>query len=77
MIIKFFCYVSLIFFACFFTAMSVSVGVLTALKAFWKKDLGNGVELIIILSSAITLAKEQKEKEGKDADKTGRIDTDR
>ena len=75
MILRLIAYTGIILLYCFFTTFAVGVGVLTALKTFWKTDMQNGFELVLSIITGIKMSKEKEEEEN--VDKTGRNDTDR
>lgn len=65
--IRLLAYIGLWLFAMFSIAVSVAVGVLSALKTFWKQDLDNGVNIELGLASGIVLANDHiAEKKKKD-----------
>ena len=65
--IRLLAYIGLWLFAMFSIAVSVAVGVLSALKTFWKQDLENGVNIELGLASGIVLANDHiAEKKKKD-----------
>lgn len=60
--IRLLAYIGLWLFAMFSIAISVAVGVLSALKTFWKQDMGNGINYAIDVASGVAMALEHKEK---------------
>ena len=60
--IRLLAYIGLWVFAMFSIAVSVAVGVLSALKTFWKIDMGNGINFAIDVASGVAMALEHKEK---------------
>lgn len=77
MIIRLIAYLGVILLYCFITAFAVGVGVLSALKTFWKTDMNNGFNLVIDIATALIMAEERNKKGEEDVDKTGRDNTDR
>ena len=73
MLLRFITYLGLIFLYCFFTATSVAVGVLTALRMFKKIDLNNGMNLIVDISAGIALEKEQEKSKKKNKEKKNEV----
>ena len=63
--IRLLAYIGLWLFAMFSIAVSVAVGVLSALKTFWKIDMGNGINFAIDVASGIALAHEHEKKKDK------------
>lgn len=67
--IRLLAYIGLWLFAMFSIAFSVALGVLTALKTFWKQELEKGEKITLELASGIVLANnhiaEKKKKDKK------------
>ena len=62
--IRLLAYIGLWLLAMFSIVVSVAIGVLSALKTFWKEDMDNGINFAIEVASGIDIAhKYEKEKE--------------
>ena len=60
--IRLLAYIGLWLFAMFSIAVSVAVGVLSALKSFWKIDMGNGINFAIDVASGVAMGLEHEKK---------------
>ena len=66
MILRILLFSVLVLIALYLLAFTIALGVVSALKLFWKKDMDNGNVLSLIIASGVVVGMRHREKEKED-----------